>query len=137
MSQITHVFVIVPEGREVPIPQSEGSSAGGGVLIAKPGKQYAVRWTTYTRKRINAGDFILTDAKGAKVKEAHDARAPETIKLAPDGTVDADQRPDDEINKEAEARAAADAKRAELDAARAHRTPHARETFDTSDGKDH
>jgi hypothetical protein len=117
MSQITHVFVIVPEGREVPIPQSEGSSAGGGVLIAKPGKQYAVRWTTYTRKRINAGDFILTDAKGAKVKEAHDAR--------------------DEINKEAEARAAADAKRAELDAARAHRTPHARETFDTSDGKDH
>lgn len=119
MTTPTHVFVTVPEGRIVPVPRAEAAAAGGALLKAEPGKLYALPWSTSTRRRIAAGDLVLVDRDGKPVKHAHESAAPADIKLAPDGSVDADQRSDQEIAKEAVAKAA-----------RAHR-------FDTSDtGKD-
>ncbi len=98
MSALTNVFVTVPEGREVPIPASEGSSAGGSALRLLPGKVYAVKWTTYTRKRIAGGDLILSSRFGTKVETPELARAEASIKLDADGAVSSEQRTDVEIN---------------------------------------
>jgi len=95
---ITHVFATVPAGRLVPIPASEASAAGGAVLLCAPGKLYCLPWTTYTRRRINGGDLVLCNSGGTAVKDAAAASAPASTKLAPDGTVDTDQRSDAEIN---------------------------------------
>ncbi len=105
MTTPTHVFVTVPEGRLVPVPRSEASAAGGGLLKAAPAKLYALPWTTFTRRRIAAGDFVLVDRDMKPVKSPSAAAAPTDIKLAPDGTVDADQRSDEELAKESVAKA--------------------------------
>jgi hypothetical protein len=107
MTAITHVFCTVPEGRLVPIPAGEASSAGGGLLRCVPGKVYKLRWTTYTRRRIIAGDLILSNQGGTKVKTAELARAAAAIKVDGEGAVAADQRDDDEINRTAKASKAA------------------------------
>lgn len=129
MSALTHVFCKVPEGREVPIPANEASSAGGGVLRCLPGKVYKLAWTTYTRRRILGGDLILTNQGGTKVDSPEAARAAATVKVDGDGAVDADQRPDDEIN------AAAAVERAKELAAESARAiaDHRATKFDTSD----
>lgn len=124
------VFVIAAEGREVPIPPSEAAAAGGTLVRiradkgadGKP-KRFALPWTTYTRKRIAAGDLILVDADGKPAKDRHAAAAPADVKAAPDGSVDADQRPDAVINAEAAAKSAAADKRAELERAKSSTTP--------------
>lgn len=144
MPPITHVFVTVPQGRKVPVPASDAAVAGGSILIAEWGVDaegnpktkanlYALPWNTYTRKRVRSGDFVLANSSGTTVKEAIEASAPATTKLDETGAVAADQRPDDEINKETAAKVAADAaaqaKRIELETAPTRRIP----TFDTSD----
>lgn len=118
MPRATHVFVIVPAPtkedptvRSVPVPQSE-AVANGGLLIAVPGKRYALPWSTYTRKRVRAGDFVLVNAGGTRVDTGEAAAAPADIKLLADGSVDPDQRPDTVINAEAEAAAKAEAAKA-------------------------
>jgi len=87
------VFVIVPEGREVPIPATEATAAGGAALRCKPAAKgaaarvYRLPWSTYTRRRVNAGDLVLCDRQGRKVASAASAAAPAELELAPDGTV--------------------------------------------------
>lgn len=71
----THVFVTAAEGREVPIPPSEGSAPGAMLLRCKPGKVYRLMWSTYTRRRILAGDLLPTTIGGLKVAELEQAAA--------------------------------------------------------------
>lgn len=99
MTQLTHVFVTVPEGRLVPIPASEATAAGGELLKAEPGKLYAVKWSTFTRKRVAGGDFVLANKNGKHVTTPTEATAPANTRAAPDGSVDPDQRSDEEIAK--------------------------------------
>lgn len=101
MSPITHVFAIVAEGRKVPIPANEASSAGGGLLCCVPGKVYKLPWSTYTRRRINAGDLFLSNQGGTKVSTPLEAKASASIKVDADGAVASDQRTDEQINTEA------------------------------------
>lgn len=111
MPRPTHVFVIVPKPtkedpaeRSVPVPMSDARSSSG-LLIAVPGKVYALPWNTSTRKRINGGDFQLAKQDGTRAKHEVDAAAPADVKLSPEGWVDEDQRSDDEVNAAASAKA--------------------------------
>lgn len=110
MHRITQVFATVPTGRLVPIPTSEATAGGGALLTCAPGKVYVLPWTTYTRKRVKSGDLVLTNQGGTAVADPLAAIAPDTIKIAQDRTVDADQRTDDQINAAAAARTTTDAK---------------------------
>ncbi len=101
MNPLTHVFVTVPVGRLVPVPASEARAVGAVVLLCEPGKVYALPWSTYTRRRLKTGDFILSNQGGTAVKDAESARASSTIKIAADGAIDSDQRTDAQINAEA------------------------------------
>lgn len=74
---ITHVFVTVTEGREVPFPAGDAAAPGGAQLKAVAGKVYRVAWSGYTRRRIAAGDLQLADAQGGEVSNESEARAPE------------------------------------------------------------
>lgn len=103
MPQLTHVFVTVPEGRIVPMPANEAPGVGDEQHRCVPGKTYRVPWTRYVRKRIDAGDFNLSNQGGTKVSTPEAARADASIKLEHDYTVAKDQRSDDEINKAAAA----------------------------------
>lgn len=139
MPPITHVYVTVPEDANNPreISRRVPMLAGGDTArLLEPGKLYAVPFDTYIRKRIAAGDLAYATKDGKAASSAADASAPSTVKLEADGTVATDQRPDDEINAEAEktaaAKAAADAKLVELE--RGKHAPAAR-SFDTSDTK--
>lgn len=129
MPPVTHVFVKVPEPktedelpREVPLPAGEGAAAGGMLAKATPGKLWRVMWSTYTRKRITGGDFVLVTKAGKPAKNEREADASGFVRIAPDGSVDDDQRSDEEI-----------AKATELEAAKAKIA--ARSSFDTSDTK--
>lgn len=113
MPRPTHVFVTVPKptkedptDRRVPVPMSEARTAEG-LLIAVPGKVYALPWSTSTRKRINGGDFVLSKRDGSRAKNEVEAAADPNTKLGPDGAVAEDQRSDDEINAAEAAKAKA------------------------------
>lgn len=75
MSQLTHIFVTVPEGREVPVPAGDASAPGGVLLRCMPGKVYRVPYSGYTRKRLRMDDFIPCNARGTKVPELEQANA--------------------------------------------------------------
>ncbi len=129
MPPITHVLVTAVEGRLVPIPPSEGSAAGAAILTIEPGKVYRLPWSTYTRKRLAGGDLELVNAKtrkprgkGEKPATPEEASVKVDLKITATGELDADQRPDTEINAER-------AKAAELEAKKNAAAP-------TSDGKD-
>lgn len=90
MSIPTHIFVTAAEGREVPVPLSEGSAPGSTLLRCKPGKVYRLQNTSYTRRRILAGDLMPTTIGGVKVAELEQAAAGDLGKaheLGPDGDV--------------------------------------------------
>lgn len=111
MTQLTHVFVTVPEGRIVPMPANEAPGVGDEQHRCHPGKVYVVPWTRYARGRIAVGDFVLSNKGGTAVKSTEEARAEATIKLDHDYTVATDQRSDVEINEAAaKAEAAKNAK---------------------------
>lgn len=116
MSQpITHVLVTAAEGRLVPVPPSELSVSGAPVATIEAGKVYRLPWSTYTRRRLASGDLLLVDAKSKKPTKSTDPSAAAVgvdLKLAADGSVDEDQRPDEVIN-------AASTKAAELEAKKA------------------
>jgi hypothetical protein len=118
MPPITHVFVEVPKPTEkdpaerlVPIPANEATAAGGEQLRCVPGKIYRLPYSSFTRRRITAGDLSLVNKGGTKVKVLKDADASGFVRLEPDGTVSKDQRTDEQVAKEdAEKAAAAKAK---------------------------
>lgn len=110
MPPITHVFVTVPppapgSERLVPIPTSEASAATGPLRCA-PGKLYCLPYSSYTRRRLNAGDLELAKRDGKRAASPAEASAPASTKLEPDGSVAKDQRTDDEINQAAAVAAA-------------------------------
>lgn len=112
MSQLTHVFVTVPEGREVPINKNEATAAGGMLLRCVQGDPkspnvYKLPWTESTRRRVNAGDLVLSNQSGTRVDTGERARAAATVKVDADGIVSRDQRSDEDINKAEAVKAAA------------------------------
>lgn len=89
---VTHVFVTPTESgdgsRVVPVHPSHAVGAGGnGVLLCKEGKVYRVAYTTETRKRITAGDFVLCNRDGEPVAELAEASAPNEVPLDEDASV--------------------------------------------------
>lgn len=104
MATPTHVFVTAAEGRLVPIPANEGSAPGAALLKCEAGKLYRLPWSTYTRKRIAGGDLVLVNRGGTKVDSPEAAAAPDVLKVDDAGAIAADQRPDEIINAEADAR---------------------------------
>lgn len=63
------VLVTAAAGRLCPIAAADASAPGGGLLMCHPGKVYRLPYSSYVRRRINAGDLELvdglTDAPGA------------------------------------------------------------------------
>lgn len=106
----THVFVTAAEGRLVPVPPNEASAPGSTLLKCEPGKVYRLPWTTYTRKRINAGDLVLCNMYGTRVATVEAAAAKSAVKTDDTGAVATDQRADETIRAELEKQAKADAK---------------------------
>jgi hypothetical protein len=104
--QPTHVFVTAAEGRLVPVPPNEASAPGSVLLKCEAGKVYRLPWSSYVRRRILAGDLLLCNQWGTKVSDASAAEAP-VVKLDDTGAVAADQRADEIILAELEAKAAA------------------------------
>jgi hypothetical protein len=81
----THIFVTAEPGRLVPVPLSEASAPGATLLKCEEGKLYRVPWSTYTRRRIAAGDLAMVDATGAKTSDLQKAAAPSLEELEKKG----------------------------------------------------